>query len=143
MVEDTWEWMHGHIWILGLWIEGYAISMAVPVFGLFLLFAPSSRRCLLAKAYVALLCGFARVYLWVLWIVPFAWETKWLRSNWILLSVPLLFSAFMLWSCQRNKARPMSERMQIWAADALLFSIPPGYSPWSGFSVYGPQSVGS
>jgi hypothetical protein len=121
VVEDTWEWTHGHTWILGPWIEGYAISMCVPVFGLFLLLAPTSRGCLLIMAYIALACGFARAYLWFLWIAPFAWETTWLTANWILLSVLLLFSAFMLWSCRRNKARPAAERVRIWAADALLF----------------------
>jgi hypothetical protein len=121
VVEDTWEWTHGHTWILGVWIEGYAVSLSVPIFGLFLLFAPSSRGCLLLKAYIALLCGFARIGLWLLWIFPFAWETRWLRSNWVLFSVLLLFSALMICSCQRNKSRPLSERVRIWAADALLF----------------------
>jgi hypothetical protein len=41
--------------------------------------------------------------------------------NWVLLSTLLLFSVFMIWSGERNKSRQPLERVQIWAADSLLF----------------------
>ena len=120
VVEDTWEGTHGHTWIIGPWIEGCLISLAVPVFGLFLLLAPLPGGCLLLRLYIAALGGAARVCFWLMWTWPFAWEGVWPWMNWVLFSTLLLFSAFMLWSCERNKFRLPMERAQVWAADSLL-----------------------
>lgn len=65
IVEESWEWTHGHTWPVGPWIMGYLGSLTVPVAAGLIIWCPAG------KAMVVILWGLLSFWLVGTWMECF------------------------------------------------------------------------